>query len=247
MLSLVLRDDGNNLVFTGYKLEVYIPEHYFKSNVATLLGSSVSTLGLAYTAVFDKNDKMVGKYELLNLPSMIKLLSADIEKREVEIIPESKGGTKQMYYVVKFYKDDKVMVNAVQQDSSFVETFTNYLLAGKLDGNIPYDKIVEVWLKNLELNNTRLNVPISVIGVIIGEIYRSKKNIDIKYSKIVGKDMKASMYDYITLNMRQICARNSTFSAVTFEDFDTMVTTSLNRKEYNKKQVESPVEKIIKM
>ena len=48
-------------------------------------------------------------------------------------------------------------------------------------------------------------------------------------------------------SIRQICQYTSTFTAVTFEDLDSMVTTSLNRERENIPETESPIEKIIKM
>ena len=54
------------------------------------------------------------------------------------------------------------------------------------------------------------------------------------------------MTDYATSNMREICAQNSTFAAITYEDMDSMLITSLNRSKLKKAQVESPLERIIK-
>jgi hypothetical protein len=48
-------------------------------------------------------------------------------------------------------------------------------------------------------------------------------------------------------SIRQICQYASTFTALWFEDFDAMVTTSLNRTRENKPEANSPLEKIIKM
>ena len=64
---------------------------------------------------------------------------------------------------------------------------------------------------------------------------------------VAGKDDNVSDYDYKMASIRQICQYSSTFTALTFEDFDSMVTTSLNRTAEHKSEQESPLEKIIKM
>ena len=120
------------------------------------------------------------------------------------------------------------------------------MCAGKIK-NIPYDKLLDVWQKNLELNDVNLGVPSSILELIISEIYRNPKNPNEKFSKYINENPKAHKMFYRASNIREICSRNSTFAALTFEDFDTMVTASLNMNKYNKKQVESPIEKVLKM
>ena len=126
-----------------------------------------------------------------------------------------------------------------------VKTFVNLMCQGKIR-NIPYDKILAVWQKNLELNGVKLGVPSSILEIIISEIYRNADNPNEKYSRYVDKNPKDN-YGYRASNIREICSRNSTFTALTFEDFDMMVTSSLNMNKYNKKQVASPIEQVIKM
>ena len=57
---------------------------------------------------------------------------------------------------------------------------------------------------------------------------------------------KVNMLNYATSNMREICALLSTYTAITYEDMDTMLVHSLNRSKFNKPQTESPLERLIK-
>ena len=59
--------------------------------------------------------------------------------------------------------------------------------------------------------------------------------------------MDISQFDYQTASIRQICQYTSTFTALTFEDIDSMITTSLNRSRNKGNEVDSPIERIIKM
>jgi hypothetical protein len=245
MLKEYLRDDGENLIFTGQYLEIYIPEFYFESRLAENYGTSLRVFCLLNARV--TNEKGIkSKIEMINLPSLIYIFPSDIEKKELQLI-EGEDGSVSTYYIAKFYKGNKLMANSIAQDSSNVELFLSLLTHGKLPLTIPYNQILEIWQKNLTMNGVKLGVPSTVLEVVIKEVYRNKNKPEETYGKMAGKDPSISPYEYIPANIREICARNSTFAALTFEDFDAMLTSSLNIKKYGKEETISPIEKIIKM
>lgn len=245
MLSNFLKDDGENIVFTGHYMEIYVPESYFKTKLAIIEGSLLRTFGLLPCAVFDNKDKKLFQ-EFLNLPTMITLHFNDIYTNKLNLYPSRENSEIETYRILKFFKNDIIMSNVVQRDSSNAELFVNEMCSGRIRG-IPYHKILEVWQKNLELNDTKLGVPSSILEIIISEIYRNPKNPNEKFAKYVQANPKQDDSYYRASNIREICSRNSTFAAITFEDFDMMLTASLNMNKYDKKQVESPIEKVIKM
>ena len=79
------------------------------------------------------------------------------------------------------------------------------------------------------MNSVNLGVPSVIIELILSAAYRYKKDPTKKFSHVIGKDLNVSQFDYTMNNVRQICQYTSTFTALTFEDMDSMVTTSLNR------------------
>lgn len=241
-LSMFLRDDGNDIIFTGHRLEIYIPESYTSGGIASIEGNVFKTFGILPCRVFDKNDKVLGEYTL-NIPVDIALYFSDYEVKKYTFNSDPEPSN---YAVIKYFTQEKIMSSFITKSSTNAELFMKLMCAGKIKG-IPYDKISIAWLKNMELAGVGFGVTMLIYEIIISEVYRNKNNPDEKFSHYLAKNPKASMYDYRPSNMREICSRNSTFAALTFEDFDTMVTTSLNRTQYNKKQVESPIEKIIKM
>lgn len=241
MLSTFLKDDGENIIFTGYYMEIYIPESYFPK-LAQIEGSLVKTFGLLPCIIKDKNDKVIMQ-KTLNLPTTIILHFSDIYKTKVNLYENDEPTS---YRVLKYYNNDVVMSNVVQKDSTNAELFFGLMSDGKIK-NIPYDKLLVIWQKNLDLNGVNLGVPSSILELIMAEIYRNPKNPNEKFSKFINSDTSVSKTHYRASNIREICSRNSTFTALTFEDFDTMMTASLNMNKYNKKQVESPIEKVIKM
>ena len=97
------------------------------------------------------------------------------------------------------------------------------------------------------MNGVHLGVPAIIEEMILAVAYRDKSNLSQKFCKVIGQKKNVSEYDYSMASIRQICQYASTFTALWFEDFDSMVTTSLNRTRENKPETNSPLEKIIKM
>lgn len=242
MIEKFLKNDGNSIIFTGHYLEIYIPEKFFETKFAKIEGATINTFGLLYCAVFDQNDKVIAQ-DILNLPTMIYLNLKDMESRKLTLFETDVNGT---YRVIKFFKNDHVMPAGIQPNSTNAELVVDMLISGKLD-YIPYNKLLDVWRTNLRLNKTKLGVPSSVLELILGELYRDKSDPSYKFSIAINKNPKISQYKYRAAGVRELCSRNSTFAALTFEDMDSMITSSLNMNKYNKKQSESPIEKVIKM
>lgn len=245
MLSKYLHDNGESFIFDGHYMEIYIPMSYYESKMAVTQGRTIQTFGLLNCSVFNnKMDKLIDC--VLNLPTTIYISPNEIEDRTMKM-KHSINPEPQKYRVCKFYKGDVVMPSSISRDSTNVEDFVNIILKNKLPEGIPYNKLLDVWEANLELNGIKLGVAASNLEIILAEVCRNINDPNQRFSAVVGVDPKASQYDYRPASIREICSRNSTFAALTFEDMDAMITTSLNMNKYNKKQVNSPIEKIIKM
>lgn len=245
MLSSFVKDDGENIVFTGNYMEMYIPSSYFEGKMAEDLGTSLRVFGLFNLRVFDDKNKPM-KLETFNVPTMINIHPSEVEKQNLQLIP-GQSGEVDSYHVAKFYRGNTICQSSIPQDASNVELFLKILTSGKVPKTIPYGQVLQVWQKNLELNGVKLGVTSTILEIIISEIYRNKKKPEEKFAKVIGRDPNVTEYDYRPANIREICARNSTFAALTFEDMDQMITSSLNINKYNKEESNSPIEKIIKM
>lgn len=246
MLEQFLRDDGENIVFTGPYMEAYIPEFYFEGKLGEDYGGSLQVFGLFNIRMFDAKGKPL-KLETFNVPSMVTITPTEVEERKQIQLLEGDDGEIDLYRVAKFYKDGIVMKNSIPHDAANVELFISILFRGKVPKTIPYSQVLRIWQKNLDLNGVKLGVTSTILEVIISEIYRNKKKPEETFSKLIGKDPTVSEYAYRRANIREICARNSTFAALTFEDLDAMITSALNIKQYGKQESSSPVEKIVKM
>lgn len=241
MIRDKLKDDGNFIIFMGHYMEFYIPETYFQSKLGSIYGSDVKCFGIFNCREFDTKMKPQ-KLETFNYPTMIILHPSSMSKQTINL-----DGDDTTYIVCKFFKGDKIMRNESHIESTNVELFVDMVLKGKLPGTIPYKELIHIWLKNLEINSIKLGVSSIVLEAILSEFYRDKKNPTKRFGITKGKNPSVSETDYKAAGIREVCSRNSTFSALTFEDMDSMITTSININKYGKEEKESPLEKIMKM
>ena len=224
--------------------EFYIPKYYFESTggFAEDLGGIIKALGVFDVGIFESGK--LKEMKVLNLPTWIDLFVTDSEDRTVQL-PNDDEPTPCK--VLKYSKGHKIMNDSVIEDSSNVENYLNFILKGKVPSIVPYEKSLDIWRKNQALNAATLGVPSVIEELILSVSYRDKKDPGTKFSHVIGKDPSISQYAYVMNNIRQICQYTSTFTALTFEDLDSMITTSLNRTRTKGNEAMSPIEDLIKL
>ena len=237
----VFRSDGNFIYLDVPYCEFYIPMYYFDSSgkIAEDLGDTINVLGIFNVGIFD-NGKLK-ELKTMNLPSKITINVYDSEVREVLL----SNGEKMQCKVVKYLKNAKIMQSALFEESDYCKLYLNMLTGGKLPKIIPYSKLLSLWLKNQSMNGVNFGVSTFYLELILSVMYRNPENLGEKFAKIASND-GITDFDYAVSSIRQICQYNSTFTAITYEDMDSMITTSLNRSREKKQERESPVEQIIK-
>ena len=239
------RTDGEYIYLEAEYAEFYVPKSYFEdtSKFAEDAGVVIKALG-----VFDVGFFVGGQLKetkVLNIPTMIDIFVIDSEDRDVHLPndPESVTPCK----VLKYTKGQKIMNSGVIEDSSNVEMYLNFIIKGKVPPIVPYEKSLQIMRKNQSLNGCSLGVPSMMEELVLSAAYRYKENPNIKFSHVIGKNPEISQYDYIMSNIRQICQYTSTFTGMTFEDLDSMVTTSLNRTRTKTPEAFSPIEELLKL
>jgi hypothetical protein len=244
MIKDLLIDDGEFIIFNGYYMETYIPSSYFDTKLGEEYGSDLRVFGIFNIRAF--NEKMQpGPIETFSFPSMLTIYPTETTEQKLTLLQGDEEPTS--YKVGKFYKGCKLMRNAVPKDSTNAELFIGLFTKGKIPSTIPYNKVIQLWLKNLTSNGVKLGVVSSVLETMIAQFYRDKNKPERRFSQVIGKDPNVSEFDYKSANIRELCAKTSTFAAITFEDMDAMLTSSINISKYNKDEVDSPLEKILKM
>lgn len=237
----VFKSDGNFIYLDIPYCEFYIPMYYFDTTrrFAEDLNDKINVLGLFNVGIFDNGQ--LKEMKTLNLPTMISLFVYDSELREVKMT----NGEVLQCKVVKYLKGAKIMQSMIFEDEINAKNYLKFITSGNLPRIIPYSKAAEIWRKNQTLNNVHFGVSSLYLELILSVMFRNPNDLSQKFAKVVAKG-EAGDYDYAVASIRQICQYNSTFTALTFEDIDSMITTSLNKSREKVKETESPVEQIIK-
>lgn len=240
------RSDDNYIYLDCPSCEFYIPEYYFsekKGGFATDMGNTIEVLGVFDVGFFDTNGKLV-KMSVLNIPTWITINVYDSESKNVDLPGESEPVKCR---VVSYMKNSKIMNSSIIESKNAISSYVSFILKGKVPNNVPYDKSLSIWRKNQELNGSGLGVPSVILELILSVSYRDKKNPYVKFSETISNNPSTSLYDYTMASIRQICQFNSTSTAITFEDIDSMITSSINRGVKREKEEYSPVESLLKL
>ena len=239
------KSDGKFIYLDAPYAEFYIPDYYFKNNAfAEDYGSKIRGIGVFDVGFFDSNQKLT-EMRVLNLPTWADFFVTDSEFRNVSL-PNDETTT-QKCKVIKYIKGEKITNASIVQNSSYSEKFANFVLQGKIPSIVPYDESIKLWIDNQEINGVNLGVPAVIEELILSSAYRYKENPSIKFAHVYGKDKNVDAFDYVMKRVREICQYTSTFTALTFEDMNSMITTSLNRTRNKGTEAFSPLEDILKL
>lgn len=239
------REQGEELIFINNFCEVYIPQDFMTRELISIIGDTVKLYGIFNFKVSDKEIKRSNNMStnIFKFPSYIHMSPSDIE---YGVNLQLKGDSQEEKYIVlKFNKGDRFINSlCIATDNDQVIDFVKIMSYGKLPHTIPYDKVLDLWLNNLSINNNDLGVTSVIQELFIAAIYRDKNDPSKAFRFVI--DDKTSMYDYTTINLKHLANYNSAFTAVTFEDPDYALTNAITKTLYNQKEIESPIEKVIK-
>lgn len=240
----------NNVTYLNEgRLEIFTPQSYLGSST-DIDGEKVKCLGLVPYKFYSKiTDKKPSKIGVFNSPSKTTFYPVDIEQNVTDRIWTGvySESNENEYMKLTFESGGKLYDQFGVKGLDNVVLFTDLLLGGKIDNNIPYTILATAWIKNMTMNNVSLSVPAPVINMIISELCRSQKDPNKKFAYVIGKDPKVSPVSYKFANIREICASNSVYAALSFEDMNSMLDSSLNMTAQGKPQNISPVEQIMYM
>lgn len=234
--------------------EFFIPAEYFTDNHAEDYRDSLSTLGIFQFIVYPngkpksnsgsvRNESKNPNLHTMLIPTTIELT---IHNSREESVILSDGIVKK-YKVLEYLNGEEICNNYMVENSDNTIEYLNMVLDGKLPDTIPYSNSLTLFMNNMELNNVRFPVSSVDLEIMLMMVYRNRDDMEETFSKVIGKNPNVSQYAYEVASTRQVCQYTSTLTALTFEDIDTMITSSINRTRSGKKEPYSPSEKIIKM
>ena len=235
--------EDNNIIFTGPYMQAYIPGFYFRKNLAFELGDDISTLGLFNFKTFnDPEGKDGNEIRLFNIPTTIVTCPS---KQSVVELDLYNTGEKEPYVLLEYFNGDVFCPRNVPKDIKAFKAFLSVLIGGKIPKSVSYDDIMGVWEKNLTLGDIKLNVSDTVQEAVIAKIYRNKQNKLETFGAVLGRDPKHSPYDYTTASPREITKLESTFTGISFENMDEVLTSAVVGGKENRDENISPMEEIL--
>lgn len=228
--------DNSYLFANDGTLKFYIPEKYFSNKLAEFIGEYISLFGMFSYAIFDKNDKPIGKLRTFKFPAMFLTKPDEIEiAKGITLTNNNKPND---YRILKYHKDGIVVVNYnIAQDSENIQKWYSALDTGALPNNLPYNELQNYFIKNIQLTGNKYGVSLQLIGVVIGELCRSKKDIDTPFRMSDSNDMTA----YQWISIKDIPRGTSPFTALQSEEWDKSVISSIMIDDVK----DSPLEKIM--
>lgn len=214
----------------------YVPEQYFTSNNAVIVGEYVNLLGILDYAVFDKSGKHNG-LKPFKFPTVF--LTKPYVMDKVKALKLTANSKTQDYRLLKYKKDDMVIVSVkVPQDIANVEDFyQQFLITGNIPNTIPYDKLHEYFTESIALNGSKYGVSLQLFGIIISEMCR-KVGDDSKAFRLSGEK---DMTKYNAISVKSIPKFISPYSSITSENWDEAVVNAI----INKNVKNSPMESIL--
>lgn len=233
-----LKRDGESLLFNKDKQEFifYVPEKYFTTSNAIVIGEYVQVFGLLDFMIVDDKGKPLTKMKRFNFPSIFTTRPYTIEKQKELTL--SKYAGPQDYRLLKYKKDDKVVVSVmVEEDVETVEGFYKLLNRGNLPATIPYDELCNIYIENMRLSGNKYNITAQLFGLICSELYRSHKDINVPFRLAKENDMLA----YQTISIVDAPKKVSPYVSLTSENWDNSVVGAIQVKDAK----DSPLEPIL--
>lgn len=236
-IPFFLKRKDDALLFNGDgQFIFYVPETYFDSKNAIIVGDYVNILGILNYSIENKTGGN-GGLRTFNFPTVFLTKPTTIDK--VKDVKLTKTTPSQDYRLLKYNKGDMVVVSTkVPQDIVNVEDFYRlFVITGNIPNTIPYDKLQDYFIESMTLNGASYGISLQMFGILLSELCRSVKDESIPFRLAKEKDMT----NYRPVSIKVIPKLISPYSAITSENWDEAVVNAI----INKGDKTSPMEKIL--
>lgn len=234
------RQNDYQIIFCGKgELVFYVPEKYFETDKAVVMGEDVELLGIFDYALFDDNGKPTSKLKPFKLPSALITRPYAIDKiKDVKLTENTDKGD---YRLLKYKNGDKVIVSTkIAQDITNVEVFYNMFIGGMLPNTIPYQDIWKYVLENGYINGLDTGITTQLLGVAYSELCRDPKD---PYTPFRLTDMKDPTA-YRFMKIQKVPKYISPYASITSENWGEAIVHGIT--DTQEKRIKStPMEKIM--
>lgn len=217
----------------AYAMELYLPYDYLEKAYRGLSYYEVAGTKVRYFCVgnmrfFESEKEMENpnkiKSYLIGIPMVVTSIPSEIDTRDILLGPNSKP---RKSIVLTFYRNDIFIENMnCLQSSSNVMILLNRIESGKLDHALP-DQAASILADVQIMNKAKLRIPSEEEEMLIAERYRDPSNHMKKARMHEGEIDNPD--DLVSLNMRQEAQAATTYQAITHEDINASLISSINR------------------
>ena len=238
--SLVFNRDNQTFVF-------YVPANYFNNSskipIAEYKGQYVSFIGVCNYAIIDEKGKRSTIHPFI-FPTMFLCKPGEIDTTSGKNL-KLDGTEASDYVLLKFKKGDQVVSDTeVPKDINNVEMFFKMaIMTAKIPTTIPYDRLWELFFESAALNGVSYGLNIQLFGILIASICRDPKNLAKRFCETDMKDMNA----YTLINIIMAPKYVSPYVAITSQNWDEAVRSSILLSDDVEKTPVSPLEKVVTM
>lgn len=231
-------EEKDGKIIAATDVDIIVPDFHYANKLVEELGSTMRLFGTVPIVVGGNT------IDTLNVPSWhtYQVYTSDAETVDLP----GQGPTKCKIF--HYPKGHEVCANMVVEDAANAQLFLSQIIYGKIPGTVPYDKAVALWERNQQLNSVNFGVASVTNEVVLAASYRYKADATKKFGMVYAKNPdKLTLYDYEMASFRRICQLSSTFAGITFECFDDMITSGVNKSRTNAEETYSPLEDLLKL
>lgn len=225
----------------GQEVRYFIPDCYFGSKSAIIVGKYVNLIGIFNYGIFDiKKDKAVSDLKTFYFPSIFLAQPYTIDK--VKDVQLTKNSGKQDYSVLKFKKGDKLVVQTeVPQNIANVEEFFRlFVITGHIPDTIDYRKLYEYFIDSMLLSGNKFNVSNQLFGLMQSEICRDSSD-NSKPFRLSAAKKNGEWDNYKSVSIKTIPNYISSYVSLTSENYDDSIIAATMMK----RELDSPLEKVL--
>lgn len=241
-----LRRDGNALLFDGDgEFIFYVPEVNFGGKSAIVDGSHVRLLGVLNYEILNKSGGSSG-LKTFSWPTIFLCKPYAIEKRKgLKLV---KTNDAKDYRILRFKNGDEVVTNVhtPQIIDNVEEMFRLFLITGNIPTTISYLDLYEYFDRNMNLNGSDYGLNDQLWGAVISETCRDPEDISRPY-RLSKAFARGDMNSYIPVSIKTIPKYISPYVAITSENIDESIISSVLLSDNPKGHKYSPLERVLTM
>lgn len=240
MAKKFTKEVNGQILYDGIKMELFVPDDFFKSGLAEEVGQSFYIFGAlkALHYINKDDDRSKALSSTLCYPLKFYTVPDEISQEKLDI-----GQGEQKYTVLTYYNNAVLFTSSeIIQNPDNVSALVTMLTAGRLD-IVEYDMIPKMIQLCKYYNGVNFGVPAMYEEVIVADYYRDPKNVT-RPARFYANDKNTKDFYARGIGQREKASFTSTFSGITFEDITSMVTMADNAKREGRKEVVSDVEKV---